>query len=187
MSCVIGLVTDDSVIMVADSSVCDGNVITPGGFEKISVFDTALGEMAIGFVGAMLPGQLIHFFFRPPEVPQSITCDGDTDKYVVTIVIPAIKRILVERGDWKNQEDYITGLIAIDGALYFVDNNLSVSKSTLGYDAIGSGREIALGSLHTTAAIFELDGDYDTMVDLAMQAADDLTIYVSGRRQRVEV
>lgn len=183
MSCVIGLVTEDSVLMAADSSVCDGNIIVANGFPKISEMYTPSGAMAIGMVGAPLPSQVIHSFLIPP---QNIILKNP-DKYIIEYVVPQIRRLLIEHNAYdKEERDRTSGLIGLAGNLYYIDGHMSVLKSTSGYEAIGSGREVALGSLYTTGILVD-KLDPDERILAALQAADNLTAFVDGPYQMVEV
>jgi ATP-dependent protease HslVU (ClpYQ) peptidase subunit len=169
--------------MIADSSVCDGNVIVPSGFPKISEMSTPSGDMAIGLVGAPLPGQIIHSFLFPP---QNVNLK-DPDEYIIKHVAPQIRKLLIEHNAYGREEiDRISGLIGLAGSLYYFDNQISILKSVYDYEAVGSGREIALGSLYTTANLIDKI-DARSRILIALQAAEELTAYVGKGIQLVRV
>jgi hypothetical protein len=182
MSCVIGLVTDECVWLASDEAACDGNVVIGNGFPKIieravqisgSLKSFGIGIGAVGEVGI---ANALQFFLTVPAINSDESHIVYPDKYIVKELIPAIRTAYTEAGieDGNAGNDM---LIAFMGQLYSVGERLDVIIPKLGFDAIGSGREIALGSMYTTTT---MGMDAVDTVHSAMVAADILTAYVRG-------
>jgi len=71
---------------------------------------------------------------------------------MINKVIPSLKQLLVDSGildskpSDKEFELYI--LIGINGSIFEIDSDLAVSRSNMGYYAIGTGGDYALGALY---------------------------------------
>lgn len=187
MSCVIALVTDGSVDIVADTGVCDGNILVSTGIPKIKEYDTPFGKMAIGLVGSLPPSQVIFYHFKVPPIDADIPIKS-ADDYIVKYIIPGIGHLLQDYGI-KGLEEYesLSGIIALAGSIYFLDNRLCIVPSVSGYEAVGSARDVALGSLYTTGRIESLKDDGLTRALLALWSARDLTAFVDSGVQHVRI
>ena len=79
------------------------------------------------------------------------------DYYIRNKVLPYLKKKLSKKNQILNMDasdSRIAGnsviLLAIKGEIYFIANDLCILKRSDGFDAIGSGKEYALGSLFST-------------------------------------
>jgi hypothetical protein len=109
------------------------------------------GELIIGGSGIGRVGQLVqHVFEAPAPGP-----DQDVMDYLVRDFVRALGRFLK-----AEDEDLIGGdkddfcqwylLLGLRGRLFNICSHLEVGECAVGYDAIGSGANYALGSLATT-------------------------------------
>lgn len=184
MSCVIGLVTrKEDVILVADTSASDGNVLIPNLYDKVVLRSINLGtgdsiDIVIGACGPTQAGIAIRQFLKLPLL-ESVE---EIPAYMETLFLAALREAIEETGlDYFDRDSGGAGefLVGVRGRLYFVDHTLGIASSGRGYEAIGSARDIALGSLHTSRITSaELGGT--ARVRMAMDAADDLTAHVKG-------
>jgi hypothetical protein len=144
MTCIVGVQHKGRVWIGGDSAGVAGYAITVRADPK--VFTN--GPYILGFTTSFRMGQLLRYKFKPPT-----PVDNDLDRFMATRFIDATRDAL-EQGGWLtttngNQEGG-TFLVGIKGQLYIVDSDFQIGRSALGYDAVGCGSDIALGSLHTT-------------------------------------
>jgi len=104
----------------------------------------------IGFTSSYRFGQIIqhHVKFSENKKPK-------TDKHYKHIVgiIEAIRKKVTEYGYAKVDNNQVFGgrlLIGWKHNLFMMDSDFQYSESALNYSAVGSGYELALGSLYTT-------------------------------------
>ena len=80
----------------------------------------------------------------------------DVDRFMATTFINAVRDCLRE-GGWMGMEDNRelggTFLVGIRDRLYVVDSDFQVGYTADGYDSVGCGRELALGSLYSTEGV----------------------------------
>lgn len=140
MTCIVGI-EHDGVTLGADSAASDGWTIT-------SRADTKLfrnGDYLFGFCGSFRMGQLLHYAFDPPPVPSR-----GVERFMVTTFIDAVRTCLLEGGFAEKRksgpETGGTFLVGAAGRLWQVEDDYQVARDAHGFDSIGSGAEVALGS-----------------------------------------
>lgn len=162
MTCIVGIVSDGTVIIGGDSCGVEDQYYELRADEK--VFRS--GPYLIGYAGSYRMGQILQYGLRLPKPPKR-----NIHKFMCTTFIDAVREVLNDKGHMKNDEgrDKIGGLfvVGVCGRLYYVDTDLQVGQWILNYGAIGAGRSEALGSLFSTSGM-EPEG----RVDLALQAAE---------------
>ena len=146
MTCVCGLVTQQSVWIAADSAGSDSYSIAISSSHK--VFRHC--ALIFGVAGSLRHMQLLHHFLELPEHFETYSAEA----YIVGPVIDAI-RLCFGRGELDakvDAKDHIgcAILIGYQGALYRVNEDYGVLTITRGYDAIGSGDDVAKGALYAT-------------------------------------
>ena len=162
MTCIVGMQYDDRVEMCYDSA------LTSDGMQHVyvadKVIDTDTGWL-IGVAGGLGFFNLLKYEIGPPSSPN--------EKSIMTY-LKHIKKTY--------KDDYCEGdfqlILAHQSQLWIVDwrmLNLAIPEN--GYAAIGSGREIAYGSLWTSQR-------HSTPVDcqawLAVRAACEHNVYCDG-------
>jgi hypothetical protein len=150
MTCIVGIETPDGVLLGGDSAGLSGWVRTHRADPK--VFAHGDGYV-IGFTTSFRMGQLIRY----ADLPKPLDRHGDDlDRFMATELVDAVRKALKD-GGWaardKDREDAGTFLAGVNGRLFKVADDYQVGRSLDGYDAAGSGWELALGSLHTTATL----------------------------------
>jgi hypothetical protein len=99
-------------------------------------------------------------------VPKQIV--DDDMSHMCTVFIDACRKTFHQGGYAKTQDGEDAGgvlLVGYRGALYCIDDDYSVGRSALGYEAIGCGDHFALGSLASTS------GDPEARVQMALYSA----------------
>jgi hypothetical protein len=120
-------------------------------------------------------GQIIRYGFTPPPVE-----GWDVDRYMATTFVTALREAIRDNG-WmevnSGRESGGTFLVGYRDRLYCVQSDFQIGRSLDGYDAVGCGGEIALGSLWTTRS---LEPDPRTRARLALSAAAAHSAGVAG-------
>ncbi len=102
------------------------------------------GEFLIGFTSSFRMGQLLRYAFKPPEIK------GDLVEYMVVDFVNAVRQSFKDGGYASKKDEVEAGgefLIAIHGRLFKIQSDYNVGENTDGFDAIGGGAQIALGTL----------------------------------------
>jgi hypothetical protein len=94
-------------------------------------------------------------------------------KYVLQALIPALRKGF--EAACYEPEPGSEFLVGIMDRLFLVDSDYGVTESSSGYDAVGIGREFALGSLWTTGKLIMQPLD---RMHAALGAASQLSPYV---------
>lgn len=166
MTCIAALVHQGKVYMGGDSAGT-----SPWYLSQVSVVDDKVftnGKMLIGACGSFRMLQLLHYSLTPPDYHT----DVDLYKYMVTDFIGAVRSCL-RAGGWAKRENEVesggTFLVAFNRRLFQVQDEYSVVESAEGYDAIGSGADLALGALYASAGYGQTP---EERIRLALEAAE---------------
>lgn len=174
MTCIVGLVDNESgkVFMGADSIGIDergGSSIN--AYKKLFRVD----DFLIGCSGSPRPPQLLQYQFKPPEYNEYELDEKDAIAcYMVTKFIDALRECL-DKAKLKD-EDRAYLLVGFKGRLFGVyQDDYQVEESERGYNAIGIGGEIAMGSLYATR---DVGYTPDFKVRLALEASAEHNAHV---------
>jgi 20S proteasome alpha/beta subunit len=132
--------------MGADSGTSDDNVVESRADEKVFLVKN---RFLIGFAGSFRLGQLLRFAFHPPLQKKSQDDYAYMCTHFVNAILECLKSGSFDSGD-KNDVTATFLSIGYKGKIYTIDGDLQVGKLNDFYTAIGSARELALGSLYTT-------------------------------------
>jgi hypothetical protein len=169
VTCIVGVVDGDRVLIGGDSAGSDGWGISIRSDTK--VFRT--GTYVMGFTSSFRMGQLLRYSLEvsPPD-------SWDVDRFMATSFINAVRRCLKD-GGWLKTDNGVerggTFLVGVAGRLYVIHSDFQIGYTADGYAACGSGEMVALGSLHSTP-----DLDPETRVRAALEAASHHTSSVAG-------
>lgn len=168
MTCIVGLETRDGVLMAGDSAAVGNNDRYATRLTKVF----RRGEFLIGYTTSYRMGQLLQY--RLLVDPQA---DEQTDlEYMATTFIDAVRTCLKEGGFAKvenAQEEGGSFLVGYKGKLYEVASDFQVNSSRYGYMAIGSGADVALGSMWTSLRLIgDREAKPDVVVISALEAAE---------------
>lgn len=142
MTCIVGLETENGVIIGGDSAATSDWDIHETRLRKVF----KRGEFLIGYSSSFRMGQLLQYKLSVEQQQE-----GQTDlEYLATTFIDAVRKCLNENGFTKiesGQEEAGQFLIGYRGRLYIVESDFHVNSNTDGFMAIGCGANFALGSL----------------------------------------
>ena len=177
MTTIIGVQSSNGCTLVADSLVSDdtGRTWSHPQMTKIN----RRGEFLIGGAGEVSPCDIAQHIWEPP----SLTPKDRKDVYhfMITKVMPSLRECLKTNGynfdevQEKDSSSRFQFLIAVNGELFDVGDDLSVMRNADGFYGVGSGAQIALGALYAGAEAVR-----------AVEIAAQLSIFSEGPFQ-VEV
>ncbi|MEO1989659.1 MAG: hypothetical protein ABGX47_23875 [Martelella sp.] len=142
MTCIVGIAHQGRVWIGADSAGVAGHSLTRRRDEKVLVN----GPFIMGFTSSFRMGQLLAHAFTPPRFHP----DSDVYAFMVTDFINAIRECFKQGGYAEKHNEAERGgtfLVGFMGRLFYVDSDYQVGESVDGFDACGSGADIALGAL----------------------------------------
>lgn len=179
MTCVVAVVDGaQRITMGADSSAVDELIHTEHLDSKVFV----KGEFGIGYCHSFRLGQILEFWFEPPELPDE---DNNLMRYMVRDFVPELKTVL-EDNDYPAHEDEKTDwsiIVGVRGHIFTIESDWHVGYDDLPYAAIGAGSSYALGSLFTN----NHDASKIVVVRRALEAAQKFCPYVIGPFNFIEV
>lgn len=153
MTCIVGIVDNDIIYMGGDRAASDDLSIISMKNPKVFIRD----EWIYGYAGTIGIGQLIHYIDLPSP-------EGDIEKLIRLDICESLKTMIDIYARDVETED--TGfLIGAKGRL-FEFNVADWGVLEITQTAIGSGNQIALGSLHTS-----IDSDPIDRIGIALGAA----------------
>jgi len=153
MTCIAAIVEKGKVFMAADSAGTDSSW---GQNIRADAKMFQLGDdMLVGFCGSfrvrdLLKYKLTGVRFDPKHTP-------DVAQFMATDFIDSVRQVLKD-GGVCNQCDGVETfpaelLVAYKGRLFSVESDFQVGEQSAPFHAIGSGSDIAQGSLHSTQGL----------------------------------
>ena len=173
MTAIVGILHGESVWIGGDAAGVGGLSLTTRKDPK--VFRN--GEFIVGYTSSFRMGQLLEFAFAPPKPMES----ESIMPYMVTRFVPAIRDCLKSGGFQttdKGQEFGGTFLVGYRGELFEIESDYQVSRVRASFNACGCGRDIALGSLHTTQS---MKLPPEKRITMALEAASEFSAGVRGQ------
>ena len=171
MTCIVGIIDEKNVWVGGDSAGSANNLLIIRKGSK--VFKNK--EYLIGFSGSFRMGDVLRYEFKPPTCPTK-----QINRFIINKFVPELKETLRKTGALSTTESNVdTGLggilIAVNGKLFSIHSDFQVGESADGFEALGSGNQIALGALSATAN-FEMDSR--TRMKYVLEAAEKHSAYV---------
>lgn len=149
MTCIVGVEHKGRVWLGGDSAASDTYTINTRAEPKVWIS----GEFAFGFCDSFRFGALLRYSFKPAPVQHPI------EKYWVTKFIPELRKVFKEDVDLRPEEDgkypSIEFLIGLRGKLYCFHPDYQIARARDGFQAIGSGGEVAMGALYATKNLLQ--------------------------------
>lgn len=131
-------------------------------------------DILIGFTSSYRMGQLLMGLVPPPTM-----AGVEPFRWMVEAFIPAVRDRL-KAGGWtrieNSREDGGEFLVGYRGCLFFVGDDFQVGESAAGFDAVGSGAEVALGAL----SVLDIRSDPAGAIRRALEAAEAHNAAVRG-------
>ena len=166
MTCIVGIAKDDVVYIGGERASSDGNTLITLTRPKVQ----RCGDYLIGYAGSQGIGQLAQMIDLPPGNSKNI------EKVLRTTFIKSLKSAIEEYGNASTVDDNSTDwLIGVQGRLFEISSE-DWQVGEYSYSSIGSGNNIALGSLHTT----QNWKDQEKRIHVALDAAITLSPTCQG-------
>lgn len=151
MTTIVGIQLADRAIIYADNQVSSGNrKYNHKAMAKI----TKRGDWFIAGAGEVAPLDIAHHIWNPPS-PNAKDIKN-LYHFVIAKVMPSLRDCMKENGydfNAATEDEYrFRLLIATQGEIFEIDDDLSVCLRNDGMYGIGSGHEFALGALHAGAS-----------------------------------
>lgn len=165
MTCIAGIVEGGAVYIGGDSAATNSSSQQTIRADR-KVF--LVGECLFGCSSSFRMMQLLQHSLELPEIEQ----DMDIEKYMATVFIDAVRECLKKGGYAKKEEERERGgkfLVGFRGKLFCIDFDYQVAEALIGYDAVGTGDDIALGALFATK---DRGMPPEERLDLALRAAE---------------
>lgn len=153
--------------MAADSCASDGYNDTVRRDPKLFRLDT---QFVVGATTSYRFIQIMRFLFNPPErkIGQSV------EQYLVADWATALRTALTSNGytrkEKEGEDSGGTALIAYAGRLFTLHDDFQIAEARESYAAVGSGAQLALGSLWTTE---HMAIEPEARLQMAIKAAID--------------
>lgn len=169
----IAAITDGKRTWIGGDSAATNNFHGSECRKDSKVF--ALDDFLVGCCNSFRVAQVIEYVFQPPA--QKVGEDGLA--YMIRQFIPELRQCLHETGACDDRATDFEGsaIVCWNGEIYTVESDFHVGRSSVGYQSIGSGYQLALGSLYSTEG--SSIGNRDRLV-LALTAAEAFCATVRG-------
>lgn len=165
MTCIVGLLHDDSVYIGGDSAGVAGYGLTVRADEKVFIN----GDFIMGFTSSFRMGQLLRYSLKPPKYHPDI----DLTEYMVTAFVNAVRECLKTGGYAEKKEEKEkagTFLVGFRGKLFKIDSDYQVGIPSQSFDACGCGEDIALGSMYSNSSLLPIE-----RITQALEAAEQFS------------
>lgn len=174
MTCVVAVLKDGALYMASDSCSIDTESLTAFSRMDKKIFQVGT-HFLVGFSGSYRVGQCLMSFKQPERVQESML------SYMVEAFVPSMIKYLQRQGaipDVAPASMCDTSiLVGTTDDLFLIENDFQVGEVMNGYMAVGIGRDVALGSLHSTKTLVE---DPLTRCSMALAAATEFKAGVKG-------
>ena len=169
MTCIVGLEHEGAVYLGGDSALSDADTGTLRVLREPKVFIN-LG-VAFGCCSDLRAQQLLQYVLN---VPDRDVEQLDDMEWLVTHLMGAVRALQKKKGTVKVSESVDTQemqfLVGYRGHLYTVEENFQVYRSVDAWASVGSGSDLAMGSMHSTAKVAGLSPEQ--RITMALEAAE---------------
>ena len=175
MTCICAIEHKGSVYIGGDSAYSDDNMISTTAFnEKVFIIE----NMIIGVCGSLRTMQVIKHGLKLPLKKDPAQTDMS---YLVIDFVDSLRKLLKDKASLATDDNCEslpdTGFLLGDGKKIFeVDTDMQVVRPVDGYAAMGSGAQVALGSLYTTKHNQDLTPE--EKITIALESASHHTCHV---------
>jgi 20S proteasome alpha/beta subunit len=182
MTVIVGLVGKKGVLIAGDAQSSTDWIKREDTSAK--VFELR-ETVVVGYCGSGRFGQILQYHMDTLEAP---ALQMDEHKWLVKEFVPKLRDVTEFHGHLHvhhNVEEFGPSafLIGVRGRLFCIESDFSVNEHVMPYEAVGSGAETAMGSMHGELGnIYEplSDAKLQAIAERAISAATTLTLYVGG-------
>jgi len=144
MTCIVGLVHKEKVIIGGDSAGSNGYDVVIRKDPK--VFRN--GPFVIGCTSSFRMIQILRFGLKPPKIK------GDLYRYMCTAFVDAVRKAF-EAGGYLQKatagdEQGGCFIVGVNGRLFVIESDFQVGEPMGGFASVGCGDRFALGSMFAT-------------------------------------
>ena len=148
MTVVVAAPTPDGIVMATDSLTTDGQLALYSASSKLAVS----GPYTYGMAGSKRVAQVIRYATAWPDPDTTVLkTTGDVEAFLVTRVVPAIQQACADAAVLETESGVhrfdAELLLVVANTIAAIDGEGCVHIERAGRWAIGSGAQIALGSL----------------------------------------
>jgi len=149
MTCIVAIAQDDKVYMGADSAAT-----TPDGLAGIIRIPKVFidDEYLIGYAGSFRMGKFLQYSVELPKSPSWAWGSEKIDEFINGFVVPSIRKQVKENELEQMEKEDFEFLIGLRGHIFELDENWAAYEANQDYQSIGSGVDIAMGSLYSTSS-----------------------------------
>ena len=172
MTCIVGIAEQGRVYLGGDSAGVSRQELTLRADSKIF----RVQDFLIGCTWSFRMSQLLQYRLQPPAYSPK---EG-VERYLCTHFMDEVRRCFKEGGCARKEHEAEAGgtfLLGFRGRIFTIYSDYQLSESLDGYQAIGTGDEVALGVLYATA---QTDMAPKERLALALQAASHHIISVAA-------
>lgn len=142
MTAIVGIQTEFGAVIAGDSRITyNDKPYAAAGQEKV----IERGEYLIAFAGDDQAANIANYIWIPPKVSKTM----DPDKFMMTRVLPSLRKAMLDNGynpDASDKDAGFDALIAINGIIYEISHYYTFSRDDRGVYAVGAGGALALGA-----------------------------------------
>jgi ATP-dependent protease HslVU (ClpYQ) peptidase subunit len=153
MTTIVGIQYTDKSLIICDSQVTDGGGRNHNHPSMVKV--SKRGQYLIAGAGEVQPCDVAQHIWIPPKPTKEQL--KNTYHFMIAEVMPSLRKCLSENGynfaeETPNDAEYrFCFLIVLNGQIFDVSDDLSVTIRSDGYYGIGSGAKYAIGALYAGA------------------------------------
>jgi hypothetical protein len=187
MTCTLAITDSQIVLLAGDSAAVGGKELRLRADTK--VFRT--GSYGIGYTTSFRMGQILRYGTALPEPPPGLG-PGELERFLITEVIPVIRRSFADHGFAKTARFSSSGdssiteegqdfgglfLLGVAGQIFEIRQDYHLARPAAPFSAVGSGAPVALGALHALQSLPNL-----SLRDQAAMALAAAEAYNTGVR-----
>ncbi len=169
MTCIVGVEHEGAVYLGGDSALSDPSLGSLRLLRQPKLF--LKNRVAFGCCNDLRVQQLLQYVLNVPDHDPQLLDDME---YLVTHLMGSIRSLQKKKGTIKVSESLETQevqlLVGYRGTLYTVEENFQVYRSVDAWASVGSGSDMAMGSMHSTAKVLGLTPEQ--RIIMALEAAE---------------
>lgn len=154
MTTIVGIQYPDKALIMCDSQVTDGGGRSFNHPSMVKV--SQRGKYLIAGAGEVQPCDVAQHIWIPPKPTKEKL--KNTYHFMIAEVMPSLRQCLTDNGynfneETPNDSEYrFAFLICLNGQIFDISDDMSVTIRSDGYYGVGSGSKYAIGALYAGAS-----------------------------------